>query len=251
MYNRRLEYISKKEQQMRIMLIDPGVLPAENFKWQLDYARSVCSPGTSIEQFKVNTVGPAPSDFTQFALFVPDLLQKVKQAEKEKYDAVCIDCFTDMGLEFAKIAANIPVVGPCESSLHLACQLAGRIGWITPMDVGIPYHWRQVRSYGLADRITDIRAINVSLEDFHDKRDESEAKLLALARDLVKGGAELILVGCNGIFAAMGAGSSKRFADKLGVTTIEPLATMIQTAEMLVRLKVCHSSIAYPKTSNL
>jgi allantoin racemase len=236
---------------LQIMLIEPGDFSPEELAVKEEYAKSVCSPGTTPVLILAEISSPPPKDFSMFSLYVPGILRRIKEAEKEEYDAVIIDCFTDAGLEPAKITANIPIVGPAESSLHLSCLLADKFGFITPMDEGIPFHWRQVKNYGLADRITSIKAVNMSLLEFDTKRDEAEAQLIKLAREMLSEGAQLVIVGCTGMLPALGIGSARRLSERLGITIVDPLAVALRTAEMLASLNLCQSSLAFPKTGRL
>jgi allantoin racemase len=236
---------------LRIMLIGPGDFSPEELAVKEQYAKSVCSPGTTPVLTLAETSSPPPKDFSMFSYYVPGILQKVKEAEREGYDAVIIDCFTDTGLEPAKIAANIPIVGPAEASLHLSCLLADKFGQITPMDKGIPFHWRQATNYGLADRITSIKAVNMSLQEIGDRKDKAEARLLSLAEEMIEEGAQLVLVGCMGIFPALGIGSVRKLSEKAGAPFIDPLSVTLKTAEILASLNLCQSKLAFPHTIQL
>ena len=236
---------------MKIMLIELGEFYPGELAMKEQYARSVCFTDTIPVLKLIEVSSPLPDDFSRFGLYVPGILRRVKEAEQEEYDAVMIDCFTDSGIESAKIAANIPVVGPAESSLHLSCLLADKFGWITPGDEGVAFHWRQVNNYGLADRITSIKALNMSLPDIFNKKDKAEEKLLKLARELVHDGAQQVLIGCTGILPALGTGSANKLSHMVGVTIIDPFAIALKTAEILVSLNLCQSKLAFPGTANL
>jgi len=227
-------------------MIEPGPFPPEEIKAREDYAKSVCSPGTNLVMTCAEAPSPMPSDFSNFSLLVPDILRKVKKAEEEGYDAALIDCFTDVGLEAAKTTTNIPVVGPCQSNLHTACLLADKFGWITPTDESIPFHWRLARTYGLADRITSIKGVNLPSTEYRDRKDELEVKLTELVRELVDEGAQLILFGCTAILPAIGIGSAKRLSEKLGITILDPAGISLKIAEMLVSLNLQQSKLAFP-----
>ncbi len=231
---------------MRIMVIEPGSFPPEEIKAREDYANSVSSPGTTLVMTCAEAPSPVPSDFSMFSLLVPDILRKIKEAEEEGYDAVFIDCFTDVGLEAAKTVANIPVIGPCQSNLHMACLLADRFGWITPTDESAPFHWRQAKNYGLADRITSIRGVNIPFTEYRDRKDELEVRLTELVREMVNEGAQLIIVGCTAILPAIGIGSATRLSEKLGITLLDPAGVALKIAAMMVSLNLQQSKIAFP-----
>jgi allantoin racemase len=232
------------------MLIELGEFYPGEIATKEQYAKSVCFPGTTPVLTLIKAPSSLPDNFSRFGLYVPGILQKIKEAEQEEYDAVMVDCFTDSGVELAKIAANIPIVGPAESSLHLSCLLADKFGWITPMDEGVVFHWRQVNTLGLADKITSIKALNISLLDIYKNKSLAGEKITELARGLVQQGAQLILIGCTGILPALGTGSANKLSRILGVTVIDPFAVALKTAEMLVSLNLRQSKIAFPETAN-
>ena len=95
---------------MRIMQITPGSFSPDEIKVRQEYAESLCAPGTRVTV--VNIEGPpSATDDTTLALMVPGVLKRVSEAEKEGYDAAVNACFADPGLEAAKTAARIPVIG--------------------------------------------------------------------------------------------------------------------------------------------
>ena len=236
---------------MRIMLIEPGELPPKDLAEKEEYSKFICSHGTTLQFTTAKISLIPPKDFSMFSFYMPGVVTKVKEAEEEGYDAVIIDCFTDSGLESCKITAGIPVIGPAETSLHLSCLLADRFGMITPMEEGIPFHWRQAGNYGLADRIISIRAINMSPDEISNNKDKAEKRLLTLAREMVTEGAQLILVGCMGIFPSLGIGSADKLSKKGIAPFIDPLSITLKTAEMLISLSLRQSKIAFPNTASL
>jgi allantoin racemase len=230
------------------MMIEVGSFTPEEIKRREDYAKSFCSPSTKILMVSAEVTPPIPNDFSMFSLLVPGILHRVKEAETEGLDAVVIDCCTDSGLEAAKMIVNIPVIGPVESSLHVACMLADKFGWITPMDAGIPFHWRQAKAYGLPDRVMSIRAVNIDSNEYHDRKDEVEKKLTNLVREMKEDGAQLIFIGCTAIGPNMGIGSIEKLSKKLNITIIDPVGIMLRVAEMMVALKLLQSKIAFPSS---
>ena len=54
------------------------------------------------------------------AMSQPDTILKIIDAENEGCDAAVIDCMGDPGLKGARECVSIPVVGPCETAMHLS-----------------------------------------------------------------------------------------------------------------------------------
>ena len=232
---------------MRIMMIAPGTFPLAEMKAREDYAKSVCSPGTTLLLACVEGTCPPHTDQSRFSLLVPGILQRVNEAEMEGYDAVVIDCCTDVGLEAAKTTAAIPVVGPSESNFHIACLLADKFGWIIVDDEGISPYWRLAKTYGMADRITSMKALNIPPPEYRDRKDELEAKLTKLAQGMANNGAQLILLGCTAVFPTMGIGSALKLSRKLGIPVMDPIGIALRVAEMLASLNLSQSKASFPK----
>jgi len=91
----------------------------------------------------------------------PFILEKVKWSEEQGCDAVTIDCMGDAGLEAAKELANIPVVGACESSVHLASMLGKRFSVINILPETESLIRDKIRKYGLEVNLTSMRTINI------------------------------------------------------------------------------------------
>ena len=231
---------------MKIMLIQPVAFLQEEVKAREDYAKSVCLPDTTVIMASVEEPSTAPTHFPLFEVLVPGILERVKQAEKEGCDAVVIDCFSDVALEAARTIAQIPIIGPFQSSLHVACLLADRFGLIIPREEGIPSCSRLARGHGMADRIASIKAFSIPFLEFRDKKDEVETKLAKLVQESVDEGAELIIIGCTAMFPAMGIGSAEKLSAKLGITLIDTIGLSLKLAEMLVSLNLRQSKLAFP-----
>jgi allantoin racemase len=234
-----------KEVDMRIMLIAPGSYGPKEIEIRQEYAESLCSPGTRVTL--VNIEGPgSPTDAVTVALMAPGVLKRVEQAEKEGYNVVVVGCFADPGLEAAKTAAKIPVVGQGESTFHVACLLADRFGLITLTQEFVPMFWRRAKVYGVADRITSIKPVDIPVIEFSQRRDELEARFIELAKQHIIEGAHLIVVACGAMFPALGVGSAKRLSEKLGITLVDCTATALRMAEVLVNLGIAQSPVAFP-----
>jgi allantoin racemase len=234
---------------MKILILEPGAFTPEDMAMKEEYAKTLCSEGTSLKLVLIEPAFVPPPDFSSFSLYIPGILQEIKKTEKEKFDAVIIDCFTDTGLEPAKIAAHIPVVAPGEASMHFACLLADKFGMITPMAEGIPFHNRQVNNYGLAEHLVSIKPLNMEFAGLRQKKAELERKVTQLSREMVAEGAQAVVVGCTVTFPALGVGSAAKISKKLGIVLIDPLAIAMRTAEMMVHLNLIQSNLAFPKTA--
>jgi len=184
------------------------------------------------------------------ALAVPDLLSKVRAAEGEGMDAVLIDCMGDPGLEPAREAVSIPVVGPAQVSMHLAASLAHRFSVITVLNQIIPLVARQVQGYGLQDKLASIRAVEIPVLEMEKDMPGLVGGLVEEAtRAVLEDGAHIIIPGCTemiGLASEVQEGLSQRGCE---APVIDPPAVAVKMAEALVDMGLSHSKRSYPTLS--
>mgnify|MGYP000244581468 CR=1 FL=1 len=175
------------------------------------------------------------------ALFI---VKEVEKAEKAGYDAVIIDCFDDPGLDAVREAVSIPVVGPGEASIYLACMLGEKFSILT---VGPPYIKRlptpRIRRMGLASRFASEISVGVEVLNIEKDRERTFNLLVEAGRRAIEeDGADVLILGCTGL-----VGYAEDLQKELKVPVIYPGLVALKIAETLVRLNLRHSKKAYPK----
>jgi len=83
----------------------------------------------------------------------PHILEKVRIAEKNGFNAIVIDCFGDPGLDAARELVRIPVVGVAQSACHLAAQLAPRFSIINTVPEFAHIDHSLVEKFGLGQHL--------------------------------------------------------------------------------------------------
>ena len=176
------------------------------------------------------------------ALAVPGILELVRKAETQGFDAVIIDCMGDPGLEAAREIASIPVVGPCQASMAIASTIASRFSVVTILKNVVPLFHDLTLKYGVAEKIASVRTIEVPVLDLEKRWNEVKEALAREGREAVeKDGAEAIILGCTGMI-----GMAEELRDVLKVPVVDPAPAALLVAEALVRLKLSQSRIKYP-----
>jgi len=170
------------------------------------------------------------------------VLEKVRWAEQNGYNAITIDCMGDPALEAARELVKIPVVGACESSIHLACMLGKRFSIISILPETESLLRDLIRKYGLEGNLASIRTINIPVLEL--ERDiqrtaavASEAALKAVKED--RAGA--IVLGCTGMAGLDEAIEKRLQGEGYDVRVLDPLKVAIYTAIMMVLLGVRQS----------
>jgi len=213
----------------------------------LDDIRAMESADLNVTHSLID-IGPASieSEFDE-ALSVPGLLAKAMEAERDGVDAVVIDCMGDPGLKAAREILSIPVLGPAETSMHVAAMLGRSFSIVTVLESVRPMLDNLAKIYGVHEKLASIRVVNIPvLEIGHDlgKMQRALADEAQLAQD--QDGADVIVLGCTGFFGCSEA-IARALAERGSPTpVIDPIPTTVFTAAALVRAGLTHSKRTYP-----
>ena len=202
---------------------------------------SLASPGTQLDLVRVaRGVETIESDY-DVELATPWVIQEVQRAEELGFDAAIILCMADPGLQGAREATRIPVVGVAQACYLTALALGHRFSILATGDVDNGLYQRCLRKYGLSEHLASVRCLGLQVHELRDDLSalkEAVLRVGAAARD--KDGAEVIIPGCTRIY-----GVAAEAQAVLGVPVLDPVATGIRQAEMLVALGLAHSKRAF------
>jgi allantoin racemase len=176
------------------------------------------------------------------ALAGPDIIKRVIEAELDGVDAVVINCFGDPSVRTGRELVNIPVTGPCESSMLVAASLCNKFSVISIIKNIIPLVRENAEIYGMSSKLASIRVTGIPVLELHKDLDSTAQALVEEGRKAIEiDGAEVLILGCTGM-----TGMAERVTKELGVFVVDPLPTAIKFAETLVSLRLSHSKLAYP-----
>lgn len=181
------------------------------------------------------------------ALAVPNLLEKAMTAASEGgADGIVVDCMCDPGVAVLRSALVIPVVGPAETSFHLAATLGHKFSVVDIGSDTAAMVTAQVARFGLARAFASVRGTSIAVEAIGENAEHTfqalgDAALKAVRDD----GADVIVLGCTGF-----TGCAKTVREYLGshgfdVPVIDPLPLTIRTLIALVREGQSHSKRAF------
>ena len=119
------------------------------------------------------------------AVAVPDTVAQVRQAEREGIDAVIINCMGDPGLDAAREVTSIPVIGPCEASMHVAAMLGHKFSVLGVLDRVIPQFEHQAQKYGVKDKLASVRSIDLPVLDLEKGRDSQYTHRVAARKPTI------------------------------------------------------------------
>lgn len=172
-----------------------------------------------------------------------EIIERVLEAEKDGFDAAIVGCFFDPGVQEAREIVNIPVIGMGESSLHFACLLGYKIAVVTVNDVKATQEIEMnITLQGLKDRLitNGVRRISTSTMDVFTKGMQEPqlvaSDILERSRECVRDGAEVVLVGCNGL-GPLCTVSGVSEVEEVHAPILDCVAVSIKVAEALVDLQ--------------
>ncbi len=186
--------------------------------------------------------GPASieSEFDD-RLASPWVLDEVKRAETEGYDAVFVSCMGDVGINAARELVNIPVIGPFQACAAIAMTLGDRFSVVTILDNLKNIFLRKAREYGVGENLASVRSIDVPVLELDNRRPQVVSAIASESKKAVKeDGADSIILGCTGF-----VGLAREVQDKVGVPVLDPTPISVKLAELLVSSNLSHSRVAY------
>jgi allantoin racemase len=171
------------------------------------------------------------------------VIDGIIEGEKQGFDAAIIGCGNDPGLQQARQAVDIPVVGCTEAAMLLACTLGFKFGIITVMDDLVPICERNIRTYGLEWRATTpVRVYQLGVDPFKSLGEmifnpaSINPQFDELCRACIADGAEVIIPACAALSPATSL-LGYREVPGTGVPVIDVTQAAVKMAEVLVDLK--------------
>jgi len=144
-----------------------------------------------------------------------EVIFNAMKAEQEGYDAFLIGNISDAGLREAREVVNIPVLGMCETSLHIACMMGANFGLVAISPKWTPRLMENVQRYALERRLAGVEPMETSpldlkrcfVEPSHlkyivEQFSERAERLLARGAEVIipAGGDVIVLLADAGIF---------------------------------------------------
>lgn len=182
---------------MRVLLVNPNTTASMTEK-AAAAARAVARPGTEI--IATNPAnGPASiQGYHDIAMCLPGLLGEIERYDD--IDGVIIACFDDTGLDAARCAVDVPVVGIGEAAFHAASMLSCRFSVVTTLSRSVPGIEANLVRYGLMARCTGVRASDIPVLELESGEAATYDTLSGEVRAAIEQDrAEAVVLGCAGM----------------------------------------------------
>ena len=203
---------------------------------------NAAAPGTTVEVHGL-APGKAIADQYRYLEFrdTGEILDNGLKAEREGYDAFLIGNIFEPGLHALRELLNIPVLGLCEASVHLACLMGASFSVV---NVNAKFARRvaeNIAATGLAGRLASMEEIEVARAGEFDRAFEDDAardavieRFRAAARRGLEKGAECVIP-AGGIVMTILADAGIHEVDKAPV--VNGLIALVKMAELAVNMR--------------
>ena len=175
-------------------------------------------------------------------------VEAAQSAEEAGFHAVAMGCLDEPGVQAAKEALEIPVVGETEASIHMASMVGRRFSFLMPGEkagnqrgaYGSRCIEDLVRMYGFADKLASVRSVTGKTLEFA-AQDEAlpEAMLEQANLAMSEDGADVVIG--YGSLSVIG-----QLQERLPIPVIDPIQASAMMAESLARLRIAQSKRAHP-----
>jgi len=183
---------------------------------------------------------------TDTVLALPILLNKIDVVEQflaagnSGFDAAMVACSGDPGVLEARSIVSMPVVGPMEAALHLACMYGFKIGIVTVADRSWSEYCEVMAvGYGLSSRLAGVRRISIPSQEAFTKGFVNPAivvsEIEAASTKLIEQGANAIVIGSAGLSVIA---SSVGLVQVSGVPIFDCLTVGLKFAELRADLTI-------------
>lgn len=211
---------------------------------------AAASSGTRVSIATIPAGTPSIESRRDEALVTPWVLLAARQAEAEGCDAIAVDCMLDPGVQAAREVVGIPVVGPCEASMHLAATLGHAFSVISVAEHHRTLMIEQARRFGVEPRLASVRSLDIPVLDLDDDPDLTFAAMVLRAREAVElDHAEVIVLGCTGLAGQAAEIQRTLAAAGIDVPVIDPSAAATRVLETTVSMGLGSSRVTYARRS--
>ena len=235
---------------MRIDVIHANVPPRGKLsEARIKSIKTAGLPGTEIVIRLPDKGVTSISSRYEDALSAPGVLAMTLQAERDGADAVVINCTADTGVEAAREAVSIPVIGVSEASFYLAAQLAHRFSVLTFADRTALRFETMAHQWNLSHKLASVRSVEMPLETSFDEAELAGRLAQAAQACVTQDGAHLLILGCTDFERVSDLLTKQLAAIGICLPIVQPFLVGVQLAESLVTMGLSFSKLTYPKAN--
>ncbi|MBU2644488.1 hydantoin racemase [bacterium] len=217
---------------MKIMVINPVSTDVWDQK-DREYLEEMAFKDTELEVVSLPAGPESIETYYDEAIASPEILKIVEKAEG--YSAIIINCFADPGLYACREKSRTLILGAGETAMTTATLLGNKFAVLSIMNNARGQFETAARRMGLSDRLAYVAGIDTPVLEIENSP-ETEKQLLEEAETALRIGAEVIVLGCTGLF-----GFADILRKNLSCTVVEPAAVTFKIAEALGSIGLAQS----------
>jgi len=198
--------------------------------------------GTEIEVHGITEIGGVGDQFRYLEyLETGEVLKNVARAMERGFDAFLIGNIADPGIREAREIANIPVLGLCESALHVACMMGANFSLVTINEKFTPRIVENVVRYGLKDRLAAVNRMSLErILDLGQAFDDADAcerivTQFKKAADANSAAGAEVVIAAGGVVMALLAHAGVYATDD-GTPILNGITNLVKLGETAVKL---------------
>ncbi len=203
----------------------------------------VKDPDTHIEIHGITSRGGIGDQYLYLAFIeTQEVLANVERATREGFDAFLIGNIADPGLYEAREITDMPVLGLCETSVHLASMIGANFALIAGNEKHAPRIVDNVGRYGIATKLHSIRYMNMPRlldldQGFGDPtvRKCLVEEFLSASKEVIEQGAEVVIPGIGVLMTLLG--EERVHAVNGSVPILNGVTALVKSAEAAVRMR--------------
>jgi len=233
---------------MRIQYVLPGVMSRteagkKEMQRRLGLLQKWAADGTTVGIVDIENGPMSIESHYEEYLSAPGAMERVREAEQAGFDAAIVGCYGDPGVDGARELVRIPVVGPGEASMFMACMLGHKYGIVSVMESTVPTLDKLARLVGADAKYIGAMSVGIPVLELASDCERTFAAIVEAGRSLVGRGADTLVLGCMSMAFIDISGEVEK---ALSIPVINPARAALAMAETLVRCGLSHSKKAYP-----
>jgi allantoin racemase len=234
---------------LRVAIIAPVGCDTYNQRL-LQAVTPVIPPDVQVEVRNLAQGTPHIQDRCDWLRNGPAVIDLAVALEKEGFAGIWLSDFDMCGVEAAREAIDIPIVGGFPTSACTALLLGQRFSIITILPSTVAMQRGHPQAYGLEDSFASIRAIDCPVDQLDNLDVVLDKAFIAGLAAVQQDGAQSLLLGCTG-FVGVAARLQRRLSDALGayVPVVDPNQAGFSALVSLVRMRLRPSRLCYSKTA--
>ncbi|AYO31872.1 hydrogenase expression protein HupH [Biomaibacter acetigenes] len=225
---------------MRILFIRPIITERPDFLEE-EILKQFAAPDTIIKAKHLEWGVDSIESEYDLVFSAPFVVKLAEEAEKEGYDGIVSYCFVNPGVDAAREAVSIPILGSGEAAVNLALNLGRRIGIITILPNLLPLIRKQNQTYINMGRIMAIDSVNIPVLGLTDNDRLIDILFEKASQMIYKDEVDVIVLGCTGFGGIAKGLSQKLIMNNLNVPVIDPAGASVKVMEAIIGCNVRHS----------